>query len=183
VPSDIRLREPWVSFLSELDSQLPQPTELHCFGGFVVSELYGLERPTADVDILQTTKGTDAATLQLLAGKRSELHKRHKVYLDIVTVAKVPEDYESRLLDLLPDHFRNLRLKVFERHDLVLAKLDRNADKDIEDLKRIAASAGLDLHVLRKRYAKELRFQLGRPENGDLTLQLWIDILEELPAT
>ena len=82
MPSDIRLREPWVSFLTELDSQLTQSTERHCFGGFVVSELYGLERPTADVDILPTTKGTDSATLQRLAGKSSELHKRHKVYLD-----------------------------------------------------------------------------------------------------
>jgi hypothetical protein len=38
----------------------------------VVSELYGLERPTADVDILEATKGTDSATLARLAGKDSE---------------------------------------------------------------------------------------------------------------
>jgi hypothetical protein len=48
--SDHRLREPWHAFLSDLDSQLTQSTEIHCLGGFVVSELYGLHRPTADVD-------------------------------------------------------------------------------------------------------------------------------------
>ena len=100
--SDNQLREPWESFLRELDEQLAEPTELHCLGGFVVAELYGLERPTADVDILEASKGTDSATLVRLAGKGSPLHKRHKVFLDVVTVAAVPEDYESRLVDLAP---------------------------------------------------------------------------------
>ena len=55
MPSDGRLHEPWASFLRELDAQLTQRTELHCLGGFVASELYGLERPTADIDILEST--------------------------------------------------------------------------------------------------------------------------------
>jgi hypothetical protein len=87
MPSNDGLRDPWSSFLSDLDRQLTQSTEIHCLGGFVVSELYGLQRPTADVDILETTKGTDPATLVRLAGQGSELHKRHKVYLDVVAVA------------------------------------------------------------------------------------------------
>src|SRR5687768_7419230 len=98
--ADDRLREPWSAFLNDLDLQLTQSTEIHCLGGFVVSELYGLQRPTADVDILETTKGTDPATLLRLAGQGSELHKRHKVYLDVVAVATVPEHYEARLSDL-----------------------------------------------------------------------------------
>jgi hypothetical protein len=182
VPSDGQLHEPWASFLSALDRTLHQPTELHCFGGFVVSELYGLVRPTADVDVLEATRGTDPATLVKLAGKGSELHRRHKVYLDLVTVAKVPEHYDSRMLDLAPGRFRKLTLKALERHDLVLAKLERNSDRDREDLKRLALGPGLDVGVLRERYASELRFQLGRFEREDLTLQLWIEIIEELRA-
>jgi hypothetical protein len=38
--------------LQSLDRELRVPSELHCFGGFVVAEHYGLIRPTADVDIL-----------------------------------------------------------------------------------------------------------------------------------
>jgi hypothetical protein len=34
--------------------------------------------------------------------------------------------------------------------------------------------------VLRERYREELRFQLGRPEREDLTLDLWIEIIQEL---
>ena len=182
MPSDDQLREPWASFLAELNEQLPRPTEVHCLGGFVVSELYGLERPTADVDILEATRGTDAATLARLAGRGSPLHKRHKIYLDIVAVATVPEDYESRLLELVPGRFDNLRLKAFERHDLVLAKLERNNDRDREDLRRLAEGAGLDIEVLQERYAAELRPWLGNPEREDLTLQLWVEVIREVQA-
>src|SRR4026208_955493 len=49
-PSD-PLPEPWRSFLRDLDTQLAGPTELHCFGGFVVAQCYGLMRTTADIDM------------------------------------------------------------------------------------------------------------------------------------
>ena len=83
-----------------------------------------------DVDVFEAL-GTDAVTLARLAGNGSDLHKRHKVYLDIVTVASVPEHYASRLIDMPSESFRNLRLRGFERHDLVLAKLARNGDRDL----------------------------------------------------
>ena len=40
---------PWSAFLDDLDQAISEPTELHCIGGFVVSLLYGLPRPTGDV--------------------------------------------------------------------------------------------------------------------------------------
>jgi hypothetical protein len=115
-----------------------------------------------------------------VAGRGSELHKRHGLYLDIVTIATVPEHYESRLLDLFPDRFRKLRLKAFERHDLILAKLERNIDRDREDLWRLAHGPGLDVTVLQERYATELRPWLGRADREDLTLQLWLEIIREV---
>jgi hypothetical protein len=33
--------------------------------------------------------------------------------------------------------------------------------------------------MLKERYQKELRWQLGNPEREDLTLHLWIDVIEE----
>jgi hypothetical protein len=33
--------------------------------------------------------------------------------------------------------------------------------------------------ALRRRYEDELRYKLGRPEREDLTLKLWIEIIEE----
>ena len=181
MPAD-SLSEPWRSFLLDLDDELKGPTEVHCFGGFVVAEHYGLVRPTADIDIIAATGAADLKTLAALAGKGSALAKQHQVYLDIVTVATVPENYEQRLIDIFPEMFDNLTLKAFERHDLVLAKLTRNGDRDREDVRRLAAGPGLDASILKKRYEKELRFQVSNPGRDDLTLALWIEMINEVKA-
>jgi len=82
--------------LVALDRELTRDTELHCMGGFVLAEYYGLVRATGDVDVLESA-GTDKATIGRLAGRGGPLHKRHRVYIDIVTVADVPDDYDTRL--------------------------------------------------------------------------------------
>jgi hypothetical protein len=46
----------------------------------------------------------------------------------------------------------------------------------------MAAGPGLDTAILKKRYKKELRFQSSNPGRDDLTLALWIDIIEEVQA-
>ena len=120
---------------------------------------------------------------QTLGGKGSPLAKKHRVYIDIVTVADVPERYEERLIDVYAREFRNLRIRVFESHDLALAKLGRNQDYDREDVKRLAQGPGLDVAVLEQRYRNELRWQLGTPEREDLTLELWVEMITELRSS
>ena len=43
---------PWKAFLQGVDQLLQTAVELHCLGGFVLSVLYDLPRPTADVDYI-----------------------------------------------------------------------------------------------------------------------------------
>lgn len=57
-------REPWRSFLRDVDAQLSGQTEIHCLGGFVVAEYYGLTRPTADMDISQVRGAATVAEMQ-----------------------------------------------------------------------------------------------------------------------
>jgi hypothetical protein len=175
-----QLHEPWRSFLHDIDAQLAGRTEIHCLGGFVVAEYYGLGRPTSDVDIIQVRGASDVADLQRIGGKGSALAKKHRIYIDIVTVADVPERYEERLIDVYAGEFPNLRVRVFEGHDLALAKLGRNQDYDREDIRRLAQGPGLDVAILEQRYREELRWQLGNPEREDLTLKLWIELITEL---
>jgi hypothetical protein len=165
--------------LVALDLELTQDTELHCTGGFVLAEHYGLVRTTGDIDVLESA-GTDKATIARLAGRGSPLHKRHRVHIDIVTVADVPDDYDTRLETMDVEGLTRLRLKVFERHDLVLAKLCRNIDRDREDVVALVRGPGLDVEVLSQRYRDELRPKLGQPDREDLTLRLWIEMIEEL---
>lgn len=173
------MNEPWKSFLTDLDVRLVGATELHCLGGFVVSEYYGLIRATGDIDVLEI-RGAAANTLIGLSGKNSDLHKRHKVYVDYVTVAEVPYEYETRLIPVFENEFTHLHLRAFERHDLVLAKLARNIDRDRQDLEAMAMGPGLDVELLKERFDSEMKPYIGNPKRDELTLDLWIEIINEL---
>lgn len=176
------LHEPWKGFLHQIDGQLAGPTELHCLGGFVVAECYGLTRATADVDIIEVRGAADVQDLARIAGKSSKLAERFKVYVDIVTIAVVPDRYDERLVDVFAGEFRDLRLRAFEPHDLALAKLGRNLDHDREDVRRLALGPGLDVGLLRDRYRNELRYQFGNPAREDLTMELWVEMIVEVQA-
>jgi hypothetical protein len=180
MPAEHNLHEPWRSFLRDIDAQLAGPTEIHCLGGFVVAEYYGLLRPTSGVDIIQARGASDLADLRRIAGKGSTLAKKHHVYIDIVAVADIPERYEERLIDVYAGEFRNHRVRVFEKHDLALAKLGRNQDYDREDVRRLAQGPGLEIAILERRYRDELRWRLANPEREDLTLELWIEMIKEV---
>ena len=171
--------EPWASFLSEIDSEVKEDVEIHCLGGFVVSVLYGLERPTADVDVMLIAPRSESEHLIELAGKGSTLHCKYKVYLDHVTIVTVPEDYDQRLIEMFPQTFAHLKLYALDPYDLALAKLERNIQRDRDDIKYLARIIPFDLRLLKERYEKELRPYLGNPEREDLTLQLWIEAIEE----
>jgi hypothetical protein len=82
--SNKTIPEPWLSFLREIDSSLESKVSFHCLGAFAITLLYGLPRETSDVDVISAVVGDHYGELMTLAGKNSELHKRHKVYLDLV---------------------------------------------------------------------------------------------------
>ena len=141
--------------------------------------VYGFSRPTADLDVLEITPRAAARLMLELGMQGSALHRKYKLYLDQVGVAHVPENYEHRLKEIFPGTFRNLRLFALDPYDLALSKLERNIQRDRDDVKHLARTVQLDLAVLKDRYHKELRWQLGNPEREDLTLRLWIEAIEE----
>ena len=171
-------REPWRSFLKELDERLPEPVQLHCIGGFVVTLLYGLSRETSDLDILTAVPYNRLADLLRIAGAGSDLHRRFKVNLQPVPIAMDPEAYESRLVPMCADvKARRLGVFALEAHDLALTKLERNSDKDRQDVQGLAASAFINEATLRARYAAEYRPNLASGEKKlDLTMKLWVEM-------
>jgi hypothetical protein len=171
--------EPWHSFFAEIDQTLDQPVVLHCIGGFAIAMLYGLPRPTVDVDCVTVIPVDQTAPLQSLAGEGSPLHKKFGVYMQHVGIVTVPEDYNNRLIPMFPTTFRWLLLMGLEAHDLALSKLERNSARDREDVKYLARAAPLDLSVLESRYQSELRPYLANTERHDLTMRLWSEMLSE----
>jgi hypothetical protein len=110
--------EPWQSFLHELDQLATSTVRLDCIGGFVITILHGLNRPTADVDVLEIAPRSAADAFSRVAMLGGPLFKKYGVYLDQVTVAQPPYEYEIRLQEMFPGTFRNLHLMALDPYDL-----------------------------------------------------------------
>src|SRR6266850_2754122 len=138
------LPSPWGKFLDELDDALSEPIALHRIGGFVVSLLYGLPRPTGDVDYVAAIPRERIEELEKIAGRESKLEAKYKVHLQHVTVATMPEDYESRLKEMFPGRLKKLKIFAPDAYDLVLSKLERNSPKDQRDVEYLAKAVPLE---------------------------------------
>src|ERR1700748_3513870 len=106
--------EPWHSFLSDLDESLDTTARLDCIGGFVVTQLYGFARPTADVDVIELAPREGSEHLLAIALQGGPLHRKHLIYLDRVGVAAIPENYEERLTEMFPASYKHLRLMALD---------------------------------------------------------------------
>lgn len=176
---NIILPEPWRSFWKEIDEAATEAIEFHCLGGFVITLLYGFERTTADVDVISVIPRSPVNELINFAGKRSLLHQKYGIYLDVVGIATVPENYNERLTEVFKGEFQNIKLFALDPYDIALAKIERNIQRDRDDVKHLAEVVPFDLEILKERYENELRVYLGNPEREDLTLKLWIEAIEE----
>ncbi|MBW8747890.1 MAG: hypothetical protein JF584_10075, partial [Acidobacteria bacterium] len=117
--------EPWHSFFRDLDDAADTVVRLDCIGGFVVTQMYGLERSTADIDVIDIAPRTASDRLMDRALQGRPLHRKHRIYLDRVAVASIPENYEDRLVEMFPGAYRYLRLMALDPYDIALSKLER----------------------------------------------------------
>jgi hypothetical protein len=171
--------EPWASFLRELDGLLKAPVELHCLGGFVVTQQYGVGRETSDIDFLSVATRSREDDVEALAGLGSALHQRYRIYLQYVGVATPPCNYMTRLQPMFPDEsWKRLRLLALDPTDIALSKLERNADRDRDDVLRLARAGLLDAQTLKARYFEEVRpYLLSRESWHDQILDLWLAMI------
>ncbi len=142
-----------------------------------MTQEYGSERSTSDVDFLTLIQRNDE--LIEFAGLGSDLYRRHNIYLDPVGVAIIPENYAERLKEMYPGCFERIRLFAMDPYDLILSKIERNISRDREDVEYLAKALALDTSVLENRYHDEVRYQVKNEDREDLTLRLWIKMIEE----
>lgn len=169
------IKEPWLSFLLDVDRELKGPTEVHCLGGFVLGVLWDLPRPTGDVDFIEIKPSEASQELLRVAGEGTLLASRHRLHFHRVGIAIPPDGYESRLMDISPPGLQNLRIKALDVHDVVLAKISRNSPRDRADVEFLARKSALDPQLLKERFEAELRPYLLNEEREALTLDLWLE--------
>jgi hypothetical protein len=167
---------PWFSFLSDLDAQLREDVDVHCMGGFVVSQYYGFARETVDLDVLGVVLLQATDRIEAVAGKGSPLHRKYRVYLERVGVTSYPDSYESRLIHIFP-FWRRLKVWALEAHDLALTKLERSIDRDLQDVMYLARAGFLQRETLVERYRSEMRPYLSGPTPTwhDTTMEMWVN--------
>lgn len=166
--------EPWRSFLADLDGLLKGPIELRCFGGFVVTQQYGIGRETSDIDVLSIAARSPEDNIETLAGLGSKLHREYRLYMQYVGIATPPADYATRLVRMFPSApWKRLKLFGMDATDIALSKLERNIERDREDFLRLAQAGYIDRKVLKERYYEELRpYLVNRISWHDKTLGL-----------
>src|ERR1043166_7027442 len=141
--------EPWKSFFTEIDNSLHEELTLQCLGGFVMTMLYGLVRPTADVDVLPLGVNSSTESLMRLAGEGSALHKKCGVYLQIVGVAQIPLNYEDRLTEMFARTFNHLRLLLSTHTTSHFQRSNEIHNVTEMTVKHLARTPPLDLDVLK----------------------------------
>jgi uncharacterized nucleotidyltransferase DUF6036 len=170
-----RISPPWLGFLKDVDHALDGPVEVHCLGGFVLAVLWGLPRPTGDVDFIEVKPSNGWQDLLGIAGEGSAIARKHNLHFQRVTIAEYPEGYASRLIDIVPRRFKRLRLRALEIHDLVLAKLGRNSARDRADVEFLIQKGVINQQTLQMRYRAELRPYVLNEDRHTMTLRLWME--------
>jgi len=92
---------PWRSFFADVHRALSGQVILHCCGGFVITQLYGVARTTGDVDFLDAVPNIPEY-LEEVGGKGSSLHRKHHLFPDAVTVATPHDIALSKLMIIAP---------------------------------------------------------------------------------
>ena len=168
-----------MALLRDIDHGLEKPVRLECLGGFVAVCVYGLRRYTADLDYVAAAPGNMMNRLEELAGRGSDLYRRHKRYLQFTGILGLPENYEERLLPLRLPELSKLHLDVLEIYDLILSKLTRNSPKDRHDVEALARTHGLSKATLNARFENEMKPWIPNVSRHELTLQLWTEGFQE----
>jgi Nucleotidyltransferase of unknown function (DUF6036) len=139
-----------VAFLRGIDEELSGPVELIIIGGAAASLRYGATSTTRDIDTWNTIPATVHA-----AAERARAKTKLEIPIEQASVADAPYHYEDRMRRV-PLKLQNLRVRVPERHDLVLMKIIRGDRHDEDVIAEIHAKHPLDPDLLIDRFENEM---------------------------
>jgi len=137
-------------FLAAVDRALEHPAEVVIIGGAAAAIAYGVASGTRDIDTWTRVRAGLAAAVE-----RARATTGLAVPFAQSTVADGPHDFESRLERILR-RLKRLRASVPEKHDLVLMKVLRCDEHDLQAMEELHRRSPLELSVLVTRYREEM---------------------------
>ena len=160
-----------IRFLEETDRQLSTSHGLIIIGGAAALLGHAAARPTADIDLV-TRIPKDLEN----AFTKARVITGLDIPVTTVGVYDGPYEYETRLEDL-DLGLKRLSIQIPERHDLVLMKVVRGYEHDIQVIAEMHQASPLDMATLTQRYKTEMTHVIGRPAVLRLSFLLMIQTL------
>ncbi|MFH1437756.1 MAG: DUF6036 family nucleotidyltransferase [Pseudomonadota bacterium] len=160
------------AFLTALDKQLDKRLDFILIGGSAAALAYGVQRTTCDVDTWsEWVRDFDEEI------SRTRAVSGLPIPVEYAVVADAPYEFESRLEKMDIAGLGKLTILVPEKHDLVLMKMIRGYEHDIETAVEIHSKHGLDFEMLITRYISEMGHVIGDKRKRDLNFLALIERL------
>jgi len=167
-------------FFAEIDAAWddhgPDRIQLRIIGCAALMLQTRYQRGTKDGDVFETLELTTATKQRLLqlAGSNSELHMRHRLYIDIVAngipfLAHAPIWHP---LDALNRRLKRFELFALDIIDVVVSKLKRFSANDQSDIKAMIDAGHVDHAVLVARFRAAVDELSGDARAADLDKHL-----------
>jgi hypothetical protein len=159
-------------FLKAVDRHLENRERVVIIGGAAAALHYGARRATIDIDVATTVSPSLRSAVQR-ARKETSL----ELPVERSGVFDAPYKYEDRLRRIEGLGLERLQAFVPEKHDLVLMKVLRSYDHDLEVIAEIHERDPLDLKTLVERFRDEMGHVVGDQKAHRLSLVLAVERL------
>ena len=159
------------TFLEAVDRHLSAEVTIIIIGGTAAALAYSVTTGTTDVDTFESDLAAFDGALTV-ARSETGLH----VVFQRAAIGDMPWNYQHRLLRELPG-LERLCVFVPERHDLVLSKVMRCHEGDLQCIEQIHRKHPLDRGLLIDRFVTEMSHAIGHPERILANLLLCVERL------
>lgn len=145
------------TFLKAIDKHLSEPFTLIVIGGSAAALGYEVSRYTHDIDTVN-----EVAEIQS-AYEAAKLETGLEIPMGPARVADFHYEYEDRREEVNLPGLHRLRILVPEKHDLILSKVVRGQQNDLDTIKEIAGNNVLDFETLVSRFSTEMTHVIANP--------------------
>ncbi len=143
-------RSKLMEFLGIVDGELKNPLELTAVGGTAMT-LLELKDSTMDVDL--NVDGKDFEEFRKVLERLGHGYKIDLYANGLVFSQQLPEDYTQKRIAIKTD-YRSIRLYALHPLDIVVTKLGRLNDRDLEDIKTCVRKKKLTREQIKSRAVK-----------------------------
>ena len=161
--------EELIEFLKAIDSYLERSTNMLIIGGTAAALAYKVTRRTSDIDTLSSIGELKDAI------DKAELKQNLNIPIEQVSVADFPYNFEDRLINY-DIKSKYLQIQVPEIHDLILMKVLRGYEHDMEAIKEMVDKNKVSKAILEDRFRDEMTHVIGDPNKLKLNLKVMLEI-------